>query len=79
MRFMRTCVALLGCALCGCATVNHMAFDKDASSVDVSRKAVVLVAIEVRRLDDSRFHVVPLVVNVEKPNAQSKQDRQNSS
>jgi hypothetical protein len=77
MRLMRTCVALFGCALGGCATVNHMAFDKDANSVDVSKKAVVLVAIEVQRLDDSRFHVVPLVVNVEKPNAQSKQDRQN--
>jgi hypothetical protein len=74
---MRTCVALFSCALGGCATVNHMAFDKDASSVDVSKKAVVLVAIEVKRLDDSRFQPVPLVVNVEKPNAQSKQDRQN--
>lgn len=77
MRLMRTYVALLGCALGGCATVNHMAFDKDASSVDVSKKAVVLVAIEVKRLDDSRFQPVPFVVNVEKPNAQSKQDRQN--
>jgi hypothetical protein len=70
-------VALLGCALGGCATVNHMAFDKNASSVDVSKKAVVLVAIEVKRSDDSRFQPVPFVVNVEKPNAQNKQDRQN--
>jgi hypothetical protein len=77
MKFTRTCAALLGCALGGCATVNHMAFDTQAKSVDVSKKAVVLVAIEVSRLDDSRFHVVPFVVNVEKPNAQSKQDRQN--
>ncbi len=77
MKLMRVCVALLGCALGGCATVNHMAFDKDASSVDVSKKSVVLVAIEVKRLDDSRFQPVPFVVNVEKPNAQSKQDRQN--
>jgi hypothetical protein len=77
MKFTRTCVALLGCALGGCATGNHMAFDTDANSVDVSKKAVVLVAIEVKRLDDSRFHVVPFVVNVERPNAQSKQDRQN--
>lgn len=77
MRLMRVCMALLGCALGGCATVNHMAFDKNASSVDVSKKAVVLVAIEVKRLDDSRFQPVPFVVNVEKPNAQNKQDRQN--
>lgn len=77
MRLVRICVALLCCALGACATVNKMAFDKDASSVDVSRKSVVLIAIEVKRLDDSRFQPVPLVVNVEKPNAQSKQDRQN--
>jgi hypothetical protein len=77
MRLTRTCAALLSCALGGCATVNHMAFDKGADSVDVSKKSVVLVAIEVKRLDDSRFRPVPFVVNVEKPNAQSKQDRQN--
>lgn len=77
MRLASTYLALLGAMLGGCATVNHMAFDRNASSVDVSKKAVVLVAIEVKRPDDSRFQPIPIVVNVEKPNAQNKQDRQN--
>jgi hypothetical protein len=77
MKLARIYLALLGAMLGGCATVNHMAFDRNASSVDVSKKAVVLVAIEVKRLDDSRFQPIPFVVSVEKPNAQSKQDRQN--
>jgi hypothetical protein len=77
MRFVRFLVALIGCALAGCATVNHMAFDKNTSSVDVSKKSVVLVALEVKRTDDSRFQPVPFVVKLEKPGAQSKQDRDN--
>src|ERR1700734_2836803 len=77
MRLLRTFLALLGCVLGGCATVNHMAFDKNASSIDVSKKSVVLIAIEVKRTDDSRFQPVPFVVKLEKPNAQSKEDRDN--
>jgi hypothetical protein len=77
MRLLRTFLALLGCFLGGCATVNHMAFDKNANSVDVSKKSVVLIAIEVKRTDDSRFQPVPFVVKLERPNAQSKEDRDN--
>jgi hypothetical protein len=69
--------ALLCCALGGCATVNHMAFDKESKSVDVGTKAVVLMTIDVSRSDDSRFNPDPYVVQIEKPGAQSKQDRQN--
>jgi hypothetical protein len=43
------------------AIINHIAFDKNASSVDVSKKSVVLVAIEVKRFDDSRFQPIPNV------------------
>jgi hypothetical protein len=77
MRLLRTFLALVGFALGGCATVNHMAFDQNASSVDVSKKSIVLIAIEVKRTDDSRFQPVPFVVKLEKPNAQSKADRDN--
>jgi hypothetical protein len=77
MRFVRFLAALAACALAGCATVNHMAFDKNAGSVDVSKKSVVLVAFEVKRTDDSRFQPVPFVVKTEKPGAQRKEDRDN--
>ena len=73
----RTFAALLCSVLGGCATVNQMAFDKKSNSVDVSTKSVVLMAIDVSRPDKSRFEPVPFIVNIEKPNAQSKQDRQN--
>jgi hypothetical protein len=77
MSLLRTFAAVLCCALGGCATVNHMAFDKKSNSVDVASKSVVLMTIDVSRPDKSRFEPVPFVVNIEKPNAQSKQERQN--
>jgi hypothetical protein len=73
----RTCAALLCGVLGGCATVNHMAFDKKANSVDLSSKSVVLVTIDLSRSDKSRFELLPFVIKFEKPNAQNKQDRQN--
>jgi hypothetical protein len=77
MSLLRTFAAVLCCALGGCATVNHMAFDKKSNSVDLASKSVVLMTIDVSRPDKSRFEPVPFVVNIEKPNAQSKQERQN--
>jgi hypothetical protein len=70
-------VVVVAIALGGCATRNHMAFDADAKSVDTSRKSVVLLAIEVSRDDNSRFVPVPSVVKLERPGAQSKEERQN--
>ena len=71
--------ALLCCSLGGCATttVNQMAFDEGARSVDTARKSVVLLTIDVFRPEKSVFEPVPSLVNVERPSAQSKQDRQN--
>jgi len=77
MRLLRTFAALACCALGGCATVNHMAFDKKATSVDVSDKSVVLMTLDLYRPDKSRFEPVPIVVNIEQPNAKSKSERQN--
>ena len=65
------------CLFAGCATVNPMAFDKNATSVDTNAKSVVLVAIDVSRSDDSRYVPRPFVVKLELPNAQSKEERQN--
>lgn len=64
-------------ALAGCATVNPMAFDKEAKTIDTSEKSVVLMALEVSRSDDSRYVPTPFVVKLEQPNAQSKEERQN--
>jgi hypothetical protein len=77
MNLLRPMAVLLCCALGGCATVNHMAFDKKANKVDVASKSVVLMTVDVYRPDKSRFEPIPFVVNVEKPNAQDKADRQN--
>ena len=77
MNLLRPIAVLLCCALGGCATVNHMAFDKKANKVDVASKSVVLMTVDVYRPEKSRFEPIPFVVNVEKPNAQSKVDRQN--
>jgi hypothetical protein len=73
----RTFAALLCGVLGGCATVNHMAFDKKSNLVNPTSKSVVLVTIDLSRPDKSRFELVPFVVKFEKPNAQSKQVRQN--
>ncbi len=77
MNLLRPMAVLLCCALGGCATVNHMAFDKKANKLDVASKSVVLMTVDVYRPEKSRFEPIPFVVNVEKPNAQSKVDRQN--
>lgn len=69
---MAVCVVLAGCA-----TVNPMAFDKDAKTIDTSEKSVVLMAVEVSRSDDSRYVPKPIAVKLELPNAQSKEERQN--
>ncbi len=52
---LRAVVAVMVCALGGCATVNPMAFDKKASSVSVAGKSVVLLTIDLSRPDKSRF------------------------
>ncbi|GAB3540962.1 hypothetical protein GCM10027343_10830 [Noviherbaspirillum agri] len=67
--------ALMGLALTGCATVNEMAFDKESRTVDTSAKSVVLMTIDVSRSDESRYVPNPFVVKLEKPNAQSKEER----
>ena len=77
MNLLRVSALALCCLLGGCATVNQMAFDKKATTVNMSQKSVVLLALDVSRPDKSRFEPLPFVVNVEKPNAQSKQERQN--
>lgn len=70
--------AVMCCALtAGCATVNPMAFDKGASAIDTTTQSVVLMTIDVSRQDDSRYVPNPFVVKIERPNAQSKEDRQN--
>lgn len=77
MDMKRVLAVLACCATGGCATVNPMAFDNKASAVDVSSKSVALMVIDVHRTDESRFQPAPSVVYVEKPNAQSKEERQN--
>ena len=64
-------------ALSGCATVNHMAFDNEATNVDTRSKSVVLMTLDIGRDDDSRFVPEPLVVKLERPDAQTKEERQN--
>ncbi len=69
--------AIASCALGACATVNTMAFDKNAKTIDITQKSVVLLAIDVSRPDGSRHVPNPIVVRTEKPNAQTKEERQN--
>lgn len=64
-------------ALSGCATVNRMAFDNEATTVDTRSKSVVLMTLDVGRDDNSRFVPEPLVVKLARPNAQTKEERQN--
>jgi len=61
----------------GCASVNPMAFSKDTQKLDVSKKSVLLMTIDVSRPDDSRYVPYPYVVKTETPNAQSQEDRLN--
>jgi hypothetical protein len=75
--FKRVVVLLTCGALGGCATVNQMAFDKKASTIDTSDKSVLLMTIDISRGDGSRYVPNPLIMKFEKPNAQSKRDRQN--
>ncbi|MGR6035524.1 MAG: hypothetical protein ACU4EQ_04745 [Candidatus Nitrosoglobus sp.] len=72
-----TIFAFIGIALSGCATVNPMAVDKEARTVDITAKSIVLMTIDISRSDNSRYVPIPIVVKIEEPNAQSKQDRQN--
>src|ERR1700684_2495830 len=74
---IRLMILTLFSVLCGCATVNPMAFDKSSKTVDVSSKSVLLMTLNVSRSDDSRYVLHPRVVFIEKPNANNKADRQN--
>lgn len=69
--------AILGFVVTGCATVNPMAFDKKSTALDTREKSIILMAIDVSRSDGSRYMPEPFVVKLEKPNAQSKEERQN--
>jgi hypothetical protein len=68
---------MLCLALTGCATVNQMAFDKKSTAIDTKEKSVILMTVDVSRSDGSRFVPEPFVVKLAKPNAQSKEERQN--
>lgn len=75
---MRIKVLLLACALnAGCATVNQMAFDRASTSVDTVEKSIVLMTVDISRTDESRFALKPTVVAVERPGAETSDDRQN--
>lgn len=75
---IRLIAALIACCVVtGCATVNPVAFDKQTKAIDTRDKSIVLMTVVVSRPDKSRFEPVPYVVHVEKPGAQSKEDRQN--
>lgn len=63
-------VLLASAALTGCATINPMAFDKTAKSVDTSKKSVVLLALDVTRTDGSRYVPVTNGVHSDKSVAQ---------
>lgn len=69
--------AIVSLAVTGCATVNPMAFNNKSTAIDTKEKSIVLMAIDVSRADGSRFVPEPFVAHVEKPGAQSKEDRQN--
>ncbi|MFH1446067.1 MAG: hypothetical protein ABIG43_01480 [Chloroflexota bacterium] len=64
--------------LSGCATVNYMAIDKTSTTVDVSSKSVLLMTLDFSRSDKSGYFTPNyFFAHFEKPNAQSKDDRQN--
>lgn len=81
MKFIKisSIVILTLCSvLSGCATINTMAIDKTSTTVDVSFKSVLLMTLDFSRSDKSRYFAPSyFFVHFEKPNAQSKADRQN--
>ena len=70
-------VSLACCVMAGCATVNEMAMEKGDRAIEPTTKSILLMTVDVSRSDGSRFVPNPFVVKIEKPNAQSKEDRQN--
>jgi len=78
MKMLRVFVtAIAGLVLTGCATVNPMAFNEKSTAIDTREKSIVLMTVDVSRNDKSRFVPEPFVIRLEKPNAQSKEERQN--
>jgi hypothetical protein len=75
LRFLTAIIAIAFTS--GCATVNSMAFDKNAQSVELGKKSVMLMTFDVSRSDGSRHTPTPIVVNVERPNAATQAERQN--
>ncbi|MGB9109836.1 MAG: hypothetical protein WCC39_14235 [Telluria sp.] len=77
-QLMRSIAAVIaGAVVTGCATVNPMAFDKQTKAIDTKDKSIVLMTVDVSRSDGSRYVPEPFVVKLEKPGAQTKEDRQN--
>lgn len=75
---IRLIILTLCSVLSGCATLNTMAIDKTSTTVDVSNKSVLLMTLDFSRSDKSRYFAPGyFFVHFEKPNAQSKADRQN--
>ncbi|HEU4652881.1 MAG TPA: hypothetical protein VFS47_02795 [Steroidobacteraceae bacterium] len=67
----------IGLLASGCATVNPMAFDKSAKTIDTRSKSVILMTVDISRSDDSRYVPEPFAVKLEEPNAHEKSQRQN--
>lgn len=68
---------VLGSGLSACATVNGMAVTKSSAAVDVTSKSVLVITVDLSHQDSTYYVPRAKVAFMEKPNAQSKADRQN--
>jgi hypothetical protein len=69
-------LAIVSCLFSGCATVNHMAFDRNSKTIDTTDKSILLMTLDVSRADDSRYIPNPSSIFIEASNAQQQKDRQ---
>jgi hypothetical protein len=78
MRIIRLALAmLLPIFVVGCANVNEMAINKKSKDLDLHGKSLLLMNVHIENKYKTGYQPQVIVVNVEKPNAKQKSDRQN--
>lgn len=77
MSFRTLIMVLPALVLSGCATVEDMPFSKDNSAAPDATKAIFLMTVTTKNIYHTSYQPDMLVLNVERPDAQSSKDRLN--
>lgn len=68
-------LVLAAAVMAGCASPQQMAFDRKTAQIDISKKSVVLLTVDVSRQDESRWQPEAKILGLSRNGGQVAEDR----